>query len=195
MTASASERNISVLEGLALKDLPEEGLSFDQALPEEWLTSVLQSPYGLRYEPVNSGRARLEVHPLGPVNQRPPVRLKGTLQAKASTDCVRCLENLEEDLLSSVDLTLFPEEQVPEGEAGMDGTYSGTVLPLPEAISEMLLLELDMNPTCRDQAACDSRTAEMLKRVNAPGERAMEEAAAAPDPRFAALKDVKLDEN
>ncbi|HJL40422.1 MAG TPA: DUF177 domain-containing protein [Myxococcales bacterium LLY-WYZ-16_1] len=191
MIASASERNLTLLEPLELDDIPEAGLRFEEPLPQSWLAQTLESPNGLRYAPRGPGRAEVEVHLLGPVDQRPPVRLLGRLTATVSTDCVRCLEEVPEDLIAQLDLTFFPEEQGPKEDAGMDGTYAGTTLPIPPVLQEMLLLELDMNPTCADEAACDTRTEGLLERVNRPGEAAMAEAAEEPDPRWDVLRKLR----
>lgn len=192
MTHPASERNLTLLEPLDLKDLPEEGLHFDEALPQTWLTETFETPEGLRYATPDDGRAVLDVTPLGAVLQRPPVRLVGELSASVHTDCVRCLEQVRSDVRTRVDVTLFPDGEDPSDDAGLDGVYEGTRLPLPSAIREFLLLELDMNPVCADEAACDVRTKALMARVNAPGDAAMEAAQTEPDPRWAALRDLKL---
>jgi uncharacterized metal-binding protein YceD (DUF177 family) len=182
MASSAADRNLTLLEPLELRDLTEEGLHFDEVLPLEWLAAAVEGGPGLQFAAVEAGRADLEVQPLGPVDQRPPVRIRGHLGAPVRTDCVRCLESLTVPLEVEIDQTLFASEGAPEEEA----VYEGEAIDLPEVLRESLALELPMNPTCADTRACDTRTQKLLDDVNRPAREAMGDKPAV-DPRWAAL--------
>jgi uncharacterized metal-binding protein YceD (DUF177 family) len=192
------DKQLSLREPLDLRFLPDEGLEFDEELPADWLATHLAdstSPTPIHAE--KSGRAKLEVSPLGPVHTRPPIRIHGTLEATVSTTCVRCLEPVSETLEPDVDITLFAEGTVldkkrddDDDEEGLssaemdEGTYAAGTIDIPAIIREVLLLELSMNPTCEDEAACTTRTEEMLAEANRAAEGAI------PD-RWAALRRLR----
>lgn len=208
----AATRQLSLLEPLELRHLPQEGLSFDEALPERWLQKVLGTTMdtGEALEFPAPGRARLTVTPLGPVENHPPILVRGDFQATARTPCVRCLANVDLTLAEAVETTLFPpatpepqqpqgpkgakhrpedqkleewDEELPDLEALAEGTYTHDRIDLPGVLEEALLLALDMNPTCAHEAGCDDRTQALLEEANRP----LREAEAQPDPRWAAL--------
>lgn len=198
----ASEQ-LTVKEPLDLRFLPDEGLELDEPLPVDWLQEKLfdtaeGAPAPIRAE--KEGAAKLEVSPMGPVHQRPPIRVHGQLLAAISTTCVRCLEPVTESLEAEVDVTLFPEgspsarandkkggddEEEGLSNAEMDeGVYSGNEVDLPSIIRESLLLEVSMNPVCEDEEACTRRTEAMLAEANRSSEGAI------PD-RWAALRRLR----
>jgi uncharacterized metal-binding protein YceD (DUF177 family) len=63
-----------------------------------------------------------------------------------------------------------------------EGTYENMQVDLPSLVREGLLLELDMNPACTDEAACAERTKALLEAVND------DDPEPTIDPRWAALK-------
>ncbi len=201
MAKPATDRSLTVLEDLRVEDIPEEGLAFDEAIPRSWLETRIAEGHGLTFAATEDGHAKLDVTALGDTDERPPVRIQGRLSASISTDCVRCLETVESELDVEVDLMLLPDD--PEGtdqqptldtgdEALDEARYSGRVIPLPEMIRELLVLELDMNPTCLDEPGCDRRTKVLIEEANRPGEQAMD-APAGPDPRWAGLARFRND--
>ena len=187
--SDAKRRNLSVLEPLDLLDIPEDGLEFDEALPETWLDEQLCQDPALELRVRAAGRAKVQVRVLGPVDQRPPVRIRGQLDAPLQTPCVRCLQSVEVPLAAELDFTLFAATSR-EADQEADGTYEGDRVQLPELLREGLALELPMNPACEDEPACDQRTQAMLDAVNEPGEKAMD-AKSDTDPRWRKLAALK----
>lgn len=194
----AAERQLSVLDRLELGLLPDEGLAFDEALSEEWLQAEVlgQDPSGLTLKSNKPGRAEISVIPIGPVETRPPITVRGTIRASADTSCVRCLADVAVEVAAEVDVTLVfgasseTETQDPEDisvDALDEQTYGADGLELGTVVRESILLGFDMNPTCEDEAACDERTAAMLEKAN----RAAREADDAIDPRWAKLAAMK----
>lgn len=190
-----SARGLTALEDLRLQDIPDDGLRFDEAVPEAWLAPRIEGGHGLQWTLRGPGHLDLEVDALGPVDQAPPVRVHGSLRCEVSTECVRCLEAVHHDLRVQVDVTLFSDrEDTPEDPAtpGIEeGRYERDTVPLPEIIRENVLLELDMNPVCSDVDACDTRTKALIAEANAPAERMKAEAETAIDPRWAPLARLK----
>ena len=121
---NARQRHLSATEPLALRHLPQEGLAFDEPLTESWLQNAIaegNAAHGLQFKVARSGRIVLEVMPLGPVDQRPLIRVRGRLvDAAVETDCVRCLQVVQPSLEVELDLTLLPgppEEKPAEGKS------------------------------------------------------------------------------
>lgn len=187
--SDAKRRNLSVLEPLNLLDIPEDGLEFDEALPEAWLDEQLCQDRGLEFTVQAAGQAKVEIRALGPVDQRPPIRIRGRLDAPLRTSCVRCLDPVAVALRADVDFTLFAATS-PEADQDADGTYEGESVPVPELLREGLALELPMTPVCEDEPACDARTQVMLDAVNKPGEEAMAQEPEI-DPRWEKLAALK----
>lgn len=175
------EGPISVLEVLDLRSLPDDGLEYDEALPEPWIDTQLaelgSGPAAIHAR--RPGHARLEVSPLSPVATRPPIRVHGDITATVATTCVRCLSPIDEELSASIELILYPAEQAHahrDDSAGTDdeltagqldeGSYEGSTLDVPGLVREALLLEVSMNPRCEDEAACSDRTEALLAQAN-----------------------------
>ncbi|MGF1509221.1 MAG: DUF177 domain-containing protein [Myxococcota bacterium] len=188
MTSDAQARNLTLLEPLRLRDIPSDPLRFSEALPAEWLRSSLPLDGAIQFRIAEDGSADVTVSALGPVDQRPPIRVCGRLHADLQSDCVRCLDPVAVWLRLDLDQTLFSQDvgQTTEPEE----TYDGETIPLPDILREALTLELPMNPMCEDEGACDARTHALLERVNRPAEEAMARTPGA-DPRWAALAHLK----
>lgn len=196
MLKPTSAHHPSLLEPLELRFLPEEGLHIEEALPAEWLETLLaESGAGAPLHPDGAGSANIRIEALGNLATRPPVRVHGALSVRLATTCVRCLDPVREAVRTAVDLTLFPEGSRPargQGnereedaeltEAELDeGTYDGRTIDLPGILRESLLLELPMNPRCADEQACSERTAVMLADANRGSEEVVND-------RWAALR-------
>ncbi len=188
---SAAARGLSVLEPLALRLLPDEGLHFEEALPRSWIAELLADAAvgrGPDFACAAEGRVELSIDPLGPVNNLPPLSVRGNLQVPAGTTCVRCLSEMRVEVDATITVTLFADlAKNPKANSGaetpLEDQYDGRVVDLPSIIREWLLLELPVNPTCRDAAACGIRTRTLLEHVNRPAA----ESAQGLDPRWAAL--------
>lgn len=196
MAVSAKERKLSLTEAIRLSDIPEGGLSFDEALPLAWVLKTLDLDLEgtdldhLNFRPTEDGHAILSLEPMGSVGSRPPFRVRGTLIQPFKSDCVRCLKRVDIPLTVQVDWTLLPENE--EDEAPLDErTYPKDHVDLPEHIRETLWFELPTEPLCTDQKACGSRTAKLLASANASAEAAFEEDQEAVDPRWAPLLALK----
>ncbi len=187
----AKIHQLSLLEPLELRHLPDQGLRFEEALTEAWLAeNVVSSAQDLSLTLTGPGWGELEIMPLGPVETRPPIVLRGNLKVPLKTPCVRCLEDVALDTQTKVELTLFPPDAAQDDDdpgSAEAGTYEGGTLPLPEILRETLLLAIDMNPCCADEPACDARTAQMLAAAN-KDVLALETSG---DPRWAALAALK----
>jgi uncharacterized metal-binding protein YceD (DUF177 family) len=107
----ARNRQLSVTEVLELRFIPDEGLSFDEALAPEWLDRAIladETDERLEYHASEPGRAQLEVQPLGAMASRPPIAVRGSVTVKLKTVCVRCLADVLGEARADLDLTLFP---------------------------------------------------------------------------------------
>ncbi|MEM7678904.1 MAG: DUF177 domain-containing protein, partial [Myxococcota bacterium] len=149
------------------------------------------------------------------IDQQPPVRLRGRVNATVRTECVRCLLSVEPVIEAEVDLTLLPgepdepvakakttkldgdnrkvedwsTEDFPNPEDLADAVYRGDKIDLPEFVREGLLLGLTTHPVCEDEAGCDERTAALIDAANQPNIESESDI----DPRWAALKNLDLD--
>ena len=220
---NAADRQLSLLETLELRLLPEQGLAFDEPIPVAWLRETLRlglPKNGLQFEVTAPGQARLEVQPLGPIDERPPIRVRGRLDAVVQTDCVRCLERVQPAVDADIDLTLLPaaadaeaperpgrskrvkseqddrledwsQEAFPDPEALGEASYQGDRLDLPQMLAEALLMALTTDPACEDADGCDQRTAALIDAANQP----VREAEAEVDPRWAALKNLSVEDD
>lgn len=188
---------IPVTEVLDLRLLADEGLELDEPLARSWLDQQLgELAVGdAQFHAVADGRARLEISPLRPVATRPPIRITGDVEAMIETDCVRCLQPIQQALAAELDLTLFAsgdpamggkdsDEELAPGELD-EGTYEHNAIDLPSLVREAILLEVAMNPTCADEAGCTTRTERLLADANEAAARAV------PD-RWAALRGIAV---
>lgn len=78
-------------------------------------------------------------------------------------------------------------EEMPELDALDESTYEEDRLDLPSMLREALLLALEMNPSCEDEAACDARTQKLLDEANRPFQVTETEG----DPRWAPLRRLR----
>lgn len=127
---------------IQLSEIPEEGLDIEGEEDVEAETGGV------------AGRAafRLRVDKAGT-----EVRLRGTIEARLSLDCSRCLEHFERELSLPVDLVFLPAEDVGrvEGrELARDelntGFYRGDEIDLAELTGEQVLLGIPMKPLCSE---------------------------------------------
>lgn len=68
-----------------------------------------------------------------------------------------------------------------------EGSYDGLRVPLPELLSQALLIELPTDPACPESSECDARTAELIDAANAEARASDAEG----DPRWAALRALR----
>lgn len=108
----AASRNLSALQPLSLSLLPDDGLSFDEAIPTAWLRARLRAfdAEGFELQPAGEGRLKLDLTPLGPVDSLPPVLLRGVAETAIHTDCVRCQSALNLPLKATIETSFFYEQ-------------------------------------------------------------------------------------
>jgi uncharacterized metal-binding protein YceD (DUF177 family) len=187
-----------MIEVYDLRRLPEDGAKIDEALSREWLEDVLNEDVpdpGMKIGAKSDGQAKLEIRKIGgEPGADPTVRVRGRVTADLVTACVRCLADVEFKVDCTADLTLFPAKGEPrperaeptEGKGRLElskttldeGTYRDHQIDLPSIVREAILLEVAMNPSCEDAAACEARTARLIEAAGAKTEKE-------PDPRWA----------
>lgn len=188
----AKTRGLSLTDVLELRHIPDEGLTFDEALDPGWVDRQLDvgraKPVGFTCEV--GPKATLSVQPLGPMESRPPILVRGRATANLKSTCVRCLADVILSMSVPIEQTLFAdrsaeEEKEPSLEEMDEGVYTPEVgIDLPNVLREAILLDLAMNPTCEDVAACDQRTKDLIDEVNRANEPAV-------DPRWAVLQKLR----
>ena len=184
----AKARGLSLTEILALHHLPDDGLVFDEPLDPTWIDENLGIAGGAPAflgEPGST--ARLEVQPMGAMPTRPPILVRGQADANFRSTCVRCLAEVSLRVSVRIEQMLFARSDGDADSASMDemdeGVYSNEGIDLPNVLREAILLELSMNPTCADEAACDERTKQLIDDVNEKNRPAV-------DPRWAVLQEL-----
>jgi uncharacterized protein len=132
------------------------------------VAQLLRSPTGTtRTHPIEEEEFRvedLEVRNLqGSIRLtrlRDEVFVQGQLQATATLECSRCLESYEQPLHFELELEFQPSVAILDGKTiahpeddsmyMIDGQHN---LDLTEAVREHIILNLPMQPVCRDQCA------------------------------------------
>ncbi len=218
----AAQRQLTALEALELRLLPEDGLVFDEPLPGPWLTETLRVGLpkdGLQFTVAGEGRVNLTVTPLGPVDDRPPVQIRGRIEARVETDCVRCLERVSPPVDAEIDLTLLagparpagddkakskaPRARLNEGDSKLED-WSGDAFPEPDALGEAQYEgdRIDLPNLIREglllalatDPTCEDEAgcdARTAALINAAN-RPVRAAEAEVDPRWAALKTLQV---
>jgi uncharacterized metal-binding protein YceD (DUF177 family) len=98
-----------MIEVYDLRRLPDDGETIDEVLEKSWLMAEVCQDRELELTPLGDGHTRLFLQPIGDESDEGPVvRISGTLDARISTPCVRCLLDVVLDLKLKPDVTLFP---------------------------------------------------------------------------------------
>jgi uncharacterized protein len=182
-----------------IDEIKESGLGRAWDVSREQLDEMVAGdPAGYRAR----GPAHVDVH-LEKVERR--VRVEATAKAELQAACGRCLVPVQLDVPVEFELTLVPsdeyedaarEEKVAKkGAAGgsfdvaaaEEDTYSGKVIDLDPIVREQVLLALQPYPVCTD--ACKGLCPVCGANLN---DRECGCDRHVPDPRWAALKNVKL---
>ncbi len=189
------------MDSYDIRQLPDEGATIEEPLTVEWLAAIfaeLEKSGGLSWTAPSEGSVKLRLMKVDPdAPGSPVVRIDGTATAAVETDCVRCLELVKDTIDAEVDATFFPRGEIAPGASDGDTepvdpsvldewTYEGMEIDVPDMLREMILLDLNMHPTCKDEAGCDTRTQALLESVNP----VIEEPEI--DPRWEALKKIQL---
>lgn len=166
------------MDVLDIRQLTDEVLALDEPLEIEWLETQLTNETAAPTGEVGvraMGRARLEIRKLEAQLMPPPIRIVGEVTAPLAATCVRCLADIDLDVLAEIDVTLFPDPgdsrapEVPQEDLD-NGTYDSHQIDLPSIVREAILLDLTMHPHCSDEAACTERTKALLAEVNRDAE-------------------------
>jgi uncharacterized protein len=121
----------------------------------------------------------------------------GTLSTRVRLACDRCLRHYEADLTDQLEVSYtrnMPEPADPEEETALSAEdlglipFHGDVIELREAIQEQVVLSFPIHPICSQD--CKGLCPHCGEDLNL-GPCACK-AADAPDPRFAALRSLKL---
>ena len=195
------------MKSFLISDIPDKGISVNENLSTEWLDEHLNQGVGreeLATNAVSDGKAELNLRKIAPESTLDPViRVTGRVSTHIKTHCVRCLEFVDLQIDTQLDQTLFPadsgfpgssedsdlaEDAMLEQELHNlnDDVYSGQTINLPAIVREAILLELDMNTTCAEGDACETRTNALIDKVTQVEEEQKI------DPRWAALKKFQL---
>jgi uncharacterized protein len=181
-----------------IDEIKEAGLRRNWDVPRERLDEMVagdRAGYRAR------GIAHVDAH-LEKIERRVRVAAAGT--AELTVPCGRCLAAVSLDVPLEFELTLVPAEQHAEDEGSQDGdkgpvggsfapeqaeeeTYSGKVIDLDPIVREQVVLALPGYPVCQDscRGLCTVCGANLNERECGCDRHV-------PDPRWAGLKDVKL---
>jgi len=190
---------------IKVDEIQEAGLDFREVLPRAALGRILEGEAGERPTGFQAtGDAGLRVR-FERVNERDIVA-RGGFEVALRTDCRRCLGAVELRLPVDFELDFVDAERVPvfsageredDGEGEVAGTfgpdeadqvpYSGKELDLAPIVREQLLLALPMDALCAEdcKGLCQVCGAN-LNEAACGCDRHV------PDPRWAALKNIKL---
>jgi uncharacterized protein len=171
-----------------LERIPAEGLDLDETVTSEWLTDALGegSPFKAR------GEGRLRVHLL---RAEDVVHVRGRAALQLGSECSRCLEPVSLAIDTPIEVALFPlgsePAARPDGEVARDdlgvATYRNDEIDLGGIVHDEVFLELPMNPLCSESCAGLCPTCG----TNLNEQRC--DCEPAPDPRWSALRQLKLD--
>ena len=186
---------------VTIEQIREKGLTLDSPVSLELLAEALEAPgkdTGFHATRPTSLHAFLRRVGTG-------VLLEGSLTAHVGAPCKRCTAPVELDLPVSFVLNLVPaapqrpgaspddekEGAESDGSFGLDEAdqevFDGKTIDLDPIVREQVLLALPMNAVCRED--CQGLCAHCGQNLNE------QQCGCAPrvvDPRFAVLKDIKL---
>jgi len=134
--------------------IADEGFDLDEVLTRDWLDRSLGE--GTPFHAAKDGHISAHLMKVEDV-----VQVRGRARVTLQGECVRCLTQTDLPLDLSIDLALFPKgkepEAAPEGELTADdmgvGSYAEGIIDLSDVVHDEVLLELPMNPLCRESCA------------------------------------------
>ena len=142
------------------------------------------------------GRADLLREHRGPDEIVEDIRVRGSLETRMEVACARCLEPVSQPIEASFDLIFRPigadrdstDHAISTSETEI-GYYEGDGLLLEDVLREQILLALPAKTLCRED--CKGLCPECGRNRNTDP---CECATASTDPRWLALKDLRLKE-
>jgi len=146
---------------IPVRDLTASGESFDFAVPRVWQETAFA---GCEIRPVDEGRLSVRASMTGR-----DVYVRGSVDLFVDTTCVRCLEPARLALSGEIQRLYVAPSAAPvrakskmartredeegdeeeESEDDLDA-YDGENVVLDDAVREQVLLEVPMNPLCRE---------------------------------------------
>lgn len=171
-----------------IKEIPSEGLTAELELPRALLADALE---GMDADLARSqGRVRFELSK----DRDDNVYARGRLEATVTVPCASCLGPAEIKVDAPIKMTFVPEsEEAAESEDPLDDAdvagYDGETIDLAPILREQIILAIPMSPHCRDNCAGLCPTCGQNRNERDCGHKPP----ALEDPRFAALKNLKLE--
>lgn len=140
---------------LHVPDLDETGKHFAFPVRAAWLASELAGTDARADQSAPDGRLEITAQRIGEGD----VVVRGQVAARLVVDCVRCLEDAKLDLTAELGVlisargagrgTEIDEDDLSPEELDRD-FYSGDKISLDMLVREQLLLEIPMQPLCRE---------------------------------------------
>ena len=171
-----------------IKDIPSEGLLVDQELPRTLFADALA---GTDVDlDATTGSVRVELSK----DRDDNVFAHGDLKALVTMPCASCLGPALVKVSSPIKLTFVaPGEEPSEGEDPLDDVdvteHDGEEIDLGAFLREQLILAMPISPHCRESCAGLCPICGQNKNERDCGHKPP----ALEDPRFAALKNLKLE--
>ena len=170
-----------------IKEIPDEGLVVDQAIPADLLKDALE---GLEPDLAqSSGSIQLTLS-----RARTDVVVSGRVSAALTVACGACLQPASVLVKAPIQCVYVEgdedEEAADDEDLDADDVlhYDGEVVDLRPMIREQLILSLPMSPRCKEDCKGLCPVCGGDKNVKDCGHKVELE-----DPRFAALKSLKLE--
>lgn len=174
---------------LPLDKIPDDGLSLSFDDVEPWtLTAASQATEG----EVQRVDGSLDIRRFGD-----HIRITGELSAEVRRPCDRCMEQGRITIGGPVNLSYVPRSRLVDAatdlsESDLDlGFYEGGVLDLDAVVREHFALAMPYRLTCDVSGFVLEGSDGAVQPCSPP---AAEEAHREPDPRFASLKGLKLED-
>jgi uncharacterized protein len=171
-----------------IKDIPSEGLLVEQEIPRSLFTDALE---GMEADlGATTGSIRVDLSK----DREDNVFTRGDLKALVTVPCASCLGPALIKISAPIKMTFVAEDaEQAESEDPLDdvdvATHDGEHIDLGAIIREQIILAVPMSPHCRDNCAGLCAICGQNKNERDCGHTAP----ALEDPRFAALKNLKLE--
>ena len=171
-----------------IKDIPSEGLLCDQEIPRSLLADALE---GLDADlAATTGSIRVELSK----DRDDNVFARGDLKALITVPCASCLGPALVKVSAPLKMTFVADgDEAAESDNPLDDvdvtTHDGDTVDLESIVREQLILAVPMSPHCRDNCAGLCAVCGQNKNERDCGHRQP----ALGDPRFAALKNLKVE--
>ncbi len=176
---------------LNVMDIPEEGMNLEAAAATDpWFQGVVQGSFE---EDFHAGaEAALDLHL---IRTGKNVQLTGDAHIQLRPSCDRCLENFDRHLDVALQVHMAPRKDLDFADDDEEhepddvnfSFYDGEEIDLSHILHEILLLEIPLRYLCRED--CKGLCPQCGKNLNVETCSCQSKPV---DPRFAALKQLKL---